>query len=125
MYLYFIYVKESGKILIDKLGEASKSVSFKKLDAFVGTLPTIKKDLEEMKTLTNRLRSDATQLNDGLRMVKNSLLISLTNCSHVTKECGEILSNYKIGQLDSSGIDYNKVIFLLFIKYFSSSSKFH
>lgn len=42
-----------------------------------------------------------------LRIVKNDLLQALKNCEDPS--CKEIESKYKIGELDSNGIDYDLV----------------
>lgn len=43
----------------------------------------------------------------GLRGVKRELLSSLTKCG--TQECINVMEDYKIGRLDTNGIDYNSV----------------
>lgn len=49
----------------------------------------------------------------GLRRVKRELLHTLTTCEQ--KQCREILDKYKIGELDTSGIDFSQVIYFLFV----------
>lgn len=93
--------------VIVKFNNASQTISFVQLNAFVQTLPQIQNDLEKMKKETNVLRVKASQLNDGLRGVKRELLIQLTKCG--AKECVDVLEEYQIGKLDVNGIDYNKV----------------
>lgn len=106
---YGLFFTETGKIVVDKFDEASKGISLKKLHEFVSVLPDIENDLTRLKLLTNQLRVNASQLNDGLRGVKRQLLQSLTECSQTVDECSKILRDYQIGKLDVNGIDYNQV----------------
>lgn len=98
---------ETGTVVIDKLDTESRAIELVNLNRFVQSLPEIKSDLQEMREETKQLRIMASQLSDGLRGVKRELLTQLSRCN--TPECKDIQARYKIGQLDSNGIDYNQV----------------
>ena len=57
-----------------------------------------------MKKVTKELRTNASELNDGLRKVKYNLLQTLNEC-HSINQCSDLLSNY-INQLDTE-IDFS------------------
>lgn len=100
-------LNETGVVVVNKLDTESKAVSLTKLTNFVEALPDIVVNLVRMKDITNGLRVNASQLNDGLRGVKRELLVSLTKCP--AAECKTVLDNYSIGKLDVNGIDYNQI----------------
>ncbi|XP_058457209.1 prominin-like protein isoform X3 [Malaya genurostris] len=100
-------LNEASDIIIHRLEEESKAEKLTTLNEFIEQLPTIKQDLDRMTLLTKELRVNASQLNDGLRGVKRELLASLTKCN--TKDCVDIMEKYKIGRLDTNGIDYNSI----------------
>lgn len=52
--------------MIDQLEEKSKAVSLTHLAAFAVALPDIRRDMMRMQAITNDLRINASQLNDGL-----------------------------------------------------------
>ncbi|CAD7082319.1 unnamed protein product [Hermetia illucens] len=94
-------------VLLTDLKNASEAISLDYLSGLVSKLPNISSNLQEMRVLTNKLRVDASQLNDGLRGVKRELLQSLTKCK--APACGDVLRDYQIGKLDANGIDYNQL----------------
>lgn len=94
-------------MVLDKLETESKAIELVNLNKFVQSLPDIQADLQEMKEETKQLRFKASQLSDGLRGVKRELLTQLSRCN--TPECKDIQAKYRIGQLDTNGIDYNQV----------------
>lgn len=94
--------------MTDKLKEESKAMYLTQLATFVDLLPEIRGDLIRMKDITNGLRSNASQLSDGLRSVKRELLQSLSKCQ--LDMCKKVLKEYEIGKLDVNGIDYDQVI---------------
>lgn len=98
-------LNEASDIIIQRLEEESNAEKLNTLNDFVGQLPTIRDNLDRMTQLTKELRITASQLNDGLRGVKRDLLSSLTKCG--TPACTNVLEEYKIGRLDTNGIDYN------------------
>lgn len=121
---------EASDIIIQRLEEESQAEKLNTLNDFVEQLPAIKNNLDRMTLLTRELRVNASQLNDGragfllrfcssdcnalcfrfltgLRGVKRELLASLTKCG--TQECINVMEDYKIGRLDTNGIDYNSV----------------
>lgn len=100
-------LNEASDIIIQRLEEESKAEKLTTLNDFVEQLPAIKKNLDRMTLLTRELRVNASQLNDGLRGVKRELLASLTRCG--TQECINVMEDYKIGRLDTNGIDYNSL----------------
>ncbi|XP_062552385.1 prominin-like protein isoform X5 [Armigeres subalbatus] len=100
-------LNEASDIIIQRLEEQSKAEKLNALNEFVEQLPAIEKNLERMTQLTRDLRVNASQLNDGLRGVKRELLASLTKCG--TQECINVMEDYKIGRLDTNGIDYNSI----------------
>ncbi|XP_037906561.1 prominin-like protein isoform X5 [Hermetia illucens] len=95
-------------VLLTDLKNASEAISLDYLSGLVSKLPNISSNLQEMRVLTNKLRVDASQLNDGLRGVKRELLQSLTKCK--APACGDVLRDYQIGKLDANGIDYNQML---------------
>lgn len=103
----FSLFSDTASFVIDRLEEESKAISVTKLSMFVTALPQMKEDLQRMKYITNGLRINASQLSDGLRVVKRVLLLSLTTCG--SPSCKDILVKYQIGKLDINGIDYNQV----------------
>lgn len=98
---------EASDIIIQRLEEESQAEKLNTLNDFVEQLPAIKNNLDRMTLLTRELRVNASQLNDGLRGVKRELLASLTKCG--TQECINVMEDYKIGRLDTNGIDYNSL----------------
>lgn len=98
---------EASDIIIQRLEEESQAEKLNTLNDFVEQLPAIKDNLDRMTLLTRELRVNASQLNDGLRGVKRELLASLTKCG--TQECINVMEDYKIGRLDTNGIDYNSL----------------
>lgn len=100
-------LNEASDIIIQRLEEESKAEKLNTLNDFVEQLPAIKHNLDRMTLLTRELRVNASQLNDGLRGVKRELLASLTKCG--TQECINVMEDYKIGRLDTNGIDYNQL----------------
>ncbi|XP_021695516.1 prominin-like protein isoform X2 [Aedes aegypti] len=100
-------LNEASDIIIQRLEEESKAEKLNTLNDFVEQLPAIKLNLDRMTLLTRELRVNASQLNDGLRGVKRELLSSLTKCG--TQECINVMEDYKIGRLDTNGIDYNSL----------------
>ncbi|XP_055382529.1 prominin-like protein isoform X2 [Condylostylus longicornis] len=100
-------LKNTSDVVINELEETSRAVSLTHLTAFVKTFPEIQSNLERMKTITNELRVNASQLSDGLRGVKRELLQSLNKCN--VKDCKDVMRNYQIGKLDANGIDYNQL----------------
>uniref|UniRef100_A0A6B2E6D3 Putative conserved secreted protein n=1 Tax=Phlebotomus kandelakii TaxID=1109342 RepID=A0A6B2E6D3_9DIPT len=100
-------LNETATVTMTRLDEASNATSLKQLNDFVQTLPQVERNLERLKGLTNDLRTNASQLNDGLRGVKRELLHSLTTCD--AAPCRDVLSQYEIGTLDVNGIDYNQL----------------
>ncbi|XP_038115804.1 prominin-like protein isoform X6 [Culex quinquefasciatus] len=98
---------EASDIIIQRLEEESQAEKLNTLNDFVEQLPAIKNNLDRMTLLTRELRVNASQLNDGLRGVKRELLASLTKCG--TQECINVMEDYKIGRLDTNGIDYNSI----------------
>lgn len=56
---------ETADVVIDQLEEKSKAVSLTQLAAFVVALPAIRRDMIRMQDITNDLRINASQLNDG------------------------------------------------------------
>ncbi|GAB0098286.1 prominin-like protein [Sergentomyia squamirostris] len=101
-------LNETATVTMNRLDEASNAISLTQLNDFVQTLPQVKKNLERLKELTNTLRTNASQLSDGLRGVKGKLLTSLTQCE--AAPCRDVLDQYEIGKLDDSGIDYNQML---------------
>ncbi|XP_055619543.1 prominin-like protein isoform X3 [Toxorhynchites rutilus septentrionalis] len=100
-------LNDASDIIIQRLEEESKAEKLNTLNDFVEQLPLIKENLDRMSNLTRELRVNASQLNDGLRGVKRELLASLTKCG--TQECLNVMEDYKIGRLDTNGIDYNAI----------------
>lgn len=100
-------LNEASDSIIQQLEEESKAEKLNTLNEFVEQLPAIKHNLDRMTMLTRELRVNASQLNDGLRGVKRELLASLTKCG--TQECIKVMEDYKIGRLDTNGIDYNSL----------------
>ncbi|XP_059619971.1 prominin-like protein isoform X2 [Phlebotomus argentipes] len=100
-------LNETATMTMTRLDEASNATSLTQLNNFVQTLPQVKRNLERLKELTNDLRANASQLNDGLRSVKGRLLNSLTSCDAAA--CRDVLTQYEIGTLDVNGIDYNQL----------------
>ncbi|XP_058836756.1 prominin-like protein [Topomyia yanbarensis] len=100
-------LNEASDIIIQRLEEESKAEKLTTLNEFIVQLPAIKANLDRMTLLTKELRVNASQLNDGLRGVKRELLASLTKCG--TQECINVMEDYKIGRLDTNGIDYNSI----------------
>ncbi|XP_053685563.1 prominin-like protein isoform X1 [Sabethes cyaneus] len=100
-------LNEASDIIIRRLEEESKAEKLNTLNEFVEQLPAIKNNLDTMTKLTRELRVNASQLNDGLRGVKRELLASLTKCG--TQDCINVMEDYKIGRLDTNGIDYNSL----------------
>ncbi|XP_055531338.1 prominin-like protein isoform X3 [Wyeomyia smithii] len=98
---------DASNIIIRRLEEESKAEKLNTLNEFVEQLPAIKNNLDIMTKLTKELRVNASQLNDGLRGVKRELLASLTKCG--TQDCINVMEDYKIGRLDTNGIDYNSI----------------
>ncbi|XP_059619973.1 prominin-like protein isoform X4 [Phlebotomus argentipes] len=101
-------LNETATMTMTRLDEASNATSLTQLNNFVQTLPQVKRNLERLKELTNDLRANASQLNDGLRSVKGRLLNSLTSCDAAA--CRDVLTQYEIGTLDVNGIDYNQML---------------
>ncbi|XP_077293915.1 prominin-1-A-like [Arctopsyche grandis] len=100
-------LQTGGAKVSDQLTEFSKAVSVTTLNTMVKDLGKVKENLTNMRRVTNDLRTNASQLNDGLRRVKRELLHTLTTCEQ--KQCREILDKYKIGELDTSGIDFSQL----------------
>ncbi|XP_055688743.1 prominin-like protein isoform X2 [Lutzomyia longipalpis] len=100
-------LNETATVTMTRLDEASNAISLTQLNDFVQTLPQVRGNLERLKDLTNDLRTNASQLNDGLRGVKRELLHSLSNCAAAA--CREVEEQYQIGTLDSNGYDYNQL----------------
>jgi prominin 1 len=119
---------DTAVTVVKQLEDTSKAVKLKQLNTFVEKLPIISRDLERMKSLTNEMRTNASELNDGeliylfqklrkflnipnlfigLRSVKNKLLQTLKSCT--TRECKAVEDDYEIGRLDQNGIDYDQV----------------
>lgn len=93
--------------MVDRLAEKSQAVSLTQLSAFVDALPHIRANLTRMQTITKNLRTNASQLSDGLRTVKRVLLETLQRCP--SDACQDIRNNYLSGKLNINGIDYNQV----------------
>ncbi|XP_055611924.1 prominin-like protein isoform X3 [Uranotaenia lowii] len=100
-------LNDASEIIISRLEQQSKADNLNTLNEFLGQLPAIRENLDRMTLLTRELRVNASQLNDGLRGVKRELLASLTKCG--TQECIDVMENYRIGRLDTNGIDYNSI----------------
>lgn len=106
-FIIILLFSETGTVVLDRLESESNAIELVNLNRFVQSLPEIKSDLQEMQEATKQLRINASQLSDGLRGVKRELLTQLSRCN--TQECKNIQEKYKIGQLDTNGIDYNQV----------------
>lgn len=105
---------DTADTVIKQLEDTSKAVKLKQLNTFLEKLPQIKGDLEKMKYLTSNMRANASQLEDGLRKIKASLLETLKDCE--TRECKEVQKQYEIGRLDENDFDYDKVNFKIPLK---------
>lgn len=101
------FISDTTNLVITELETKSKAYSLTQVSNFADNLDAIKDDLARMRTITNELRLNASQLSDGLRGVKRELLQTLTRCG--TPACKEVLNNFEIGKLDVNGIDYNQV----------------
>lgn len=62
--LTFAFLAATDVLLTD-LKNASEAISLDYLSGLVSKLPNISSNLQEMRVLTNKLRVDASQLNDG------------------------------------------------------------
>lgn len=103
-----LMLTESGDYVLDKLKIQSRAESLYQLSEFAEALPQVEKDLRRIKAITNGLRTNATQLSDRLRAVKNELLNTLNACNN--KACQNVLKEYEISTLDINDIEYDKVI---------------
>lgn len=100
-------LQASGKIVTEKLAIYSHAVSLTNLNDIVSCLDTIGQDLRVMHNITKDLRTNASELDNVVRGVKNNLLRTLgLECQ--TRLCQQILNEYKINEL-SVQIDFNKV----------------
>ncbi|KAJ6641812.1 Prominin-like protein, partial [Pseudolycoriella hygida] len=102
-------LSETSDVVINQLEVTSNATSLIQVTNFAESLDEIRIDLDRMRTITNGLRLNASQLSDGLRGVKRELLQSLTRCGATEDKCKRVMRDYEIGTLDINGIDYNQI----------------
>lgn len=66
-------LNEASDIIIQRLEEESKAEKLNTLNDFVEQLPAIKLNLDRMTLLTRELRVNASQLNDGMWLLRFSI----------------------------------------------------
>ncbi|KAJ0177504.1 hypothetical protein K1T71_007513 [Dendrolimus kikuchii] len=101
-----IVLHSSGLAVSMKLSEFSRAVSVTSLNNMVQRLDEVQADLRTVQNLTATLRTEADELNAGLRKVKNQLLQTLARCNQT--KCITLQHKYKIGELDTE-IQYSQL----------------
>lgn len=71
MIFFFLFCADTTDFVINQLEVTSQAVSLTQVANFAESLDETKIDLERMKTITNGLRVNASQLSDGTLIFKN------------------------------------------------------